>query len=127
VVAATDSGDEAFLIGQKAVCDIPRIPAVGEGRTDGVFAFVDELGDIIGLRVNPPLIGGPTGGEPLVRDALAIQFKCIDSECAGVERVARTMAGASKSLRKYFAGVRVSCPLSESSAKFWMFSRVTNE
>ena len=85
VISAVDACDQPFLAGEQAVGDISGIPAVGQGRADGVVAFADQPGDIVGLAVDPFLIGRPTRSESFIGNPLAVDFHGVNPEGGGVE------------------------------------------
>ena len=67
-------------------------PAVAQNGADDVFAGVNEVGHVVGLVLNPAVVGGATGGKVLIVRLFAVQIELVDAEtrevCAGRENFA---------------------------------------
>jgi hypothetical protein len=93
---------------QETEADVTGIPAVRDPSVKGVWAGLEEAGDVVGVIVSALTVIGPTGCEIGVADALAVEVKFVDAESCGVDGGAADGFSVENSLRYRWAGGSVS-------------------
>ena len=59
-------------------------PAVADDRADNVFAAFHEVGHVVGLVLDPAVVGGAAGREVLVAGLFAVHVQLVDAEAREV-------------------------------------------